>query len=337
MNLPDLENVKIAKNVSRPGDFLSIVREPDSDRVWLGHTDFRIYSVDFAAEKPQAEEVFTDHTSYVSSLALHGETLISASWDRTIRWWNIRERKPVRSVDAHQRWVRQLDLHAASNRLASVSDDMTCKLWEADSGKPIRTLTGFDARIPRWDYPNKVFACALSPDGRHVAAADETCRVVIWETETGREAARFNASGFFKEDWDRNNHPYGGVRCLRFSPDGRTLAIAGNQNSDVAVINGKGLLQVFDWQAGQKTYEQKIGSNVQLECLAYHPQAAWLVTAVGGGKNGGNISFLDPAQPKVLKEAPATMQTFGFAWGENAESFYTAGRGNALKWHFSET
>jgi hypothetical protein len=29
------------------------------------------------------------------------------------------------------------------------------------------------------------------------------------------------------------------------------------------------------------------------------------------------------------------MQTFGFAWGENAESFYTAGRGKALKWHFA--
>jgi WD40 repeat protein len=337
MNLPNLEHVKIAKSVSRPGDFLSVVREADSDRVWLGHTDFRIYAVDFTADKPQAEEVFTDHTSYVSSLALLGETLISASWDRTIRWWNIHDRKPVRSVDAHQRWVRQLDLHAASNRLASVSDDMTCKLWEADSGKLVRSLTGFDARIPRWDYPNKVFACALSPDGKHVAAADETCRVVIWEMESGREATRFNATGFFKEDWDRNNHPYGGIRCLRFSPDGRTLAIAGMENSDVAIINGKGLLQAFDWQAGEKTYEQKIGSNVQLECLAYHPQAAWLVTAVGGGENGGNISFFDPAQPKVLKDAPATMQTFGFAWGENAESFYTAGRGKALKWHFANS
>lgn len=335
MQLPSLEHVRVAQTVNRAGDFLSVVREPASDRLWLGHTDFRIYTIDFAAEKPEAVEVFAGHSSYVSALALLGDSLISASWDRTIRWWNLRERQPIRSVDAHQRWIRQLDLHAGSNRLASVADDMTCKLWEADSGKPVRTLSGFDARIPRWDYPNKLFACALSPDGRHVAAADEMCRVLVWETESGREAARFDATGFFKEDWDRNNHPYGGIRCLRFSPDGRTLAIAGMENSDVAIINGKGLVQAFDWQTGKRIYEQKIGSNVQLECLAYHPQAAWLVTAVGGTGGSGNISFLDPAESKVLKDASATMPTFGFAWGENAESFFTVGRGKALQWRFT--
>ena len=334
MNLPNLEGVRIAKTVTRAGDFLSVAREPGSEHLWLGHADFKIYTIDFAVVQPQAEAVFTDHTSYVSSLAMFGTTLISASWDRTIRWWNVRDRQAVRTVDAHQRWVRQLALHAASNRLASVADDMTCKLWDATTGRPIRTLTGFDERIARWDYPNKVFACALSPDGRHVAAADETCRVLVWETETGREAARFDARGFFKDDWDRNNHPYGGIRCLRFSPDGRSLAIAGIENSDVAIIMGKSLVQIFDWQRGEKTYEVKLNDNAQYECLEYHPRGGCLVAAIGGSFNGNSVkvAFLDLAQPRVAKDVAATIPTFGFAWGENATAFYTAGRGKVLKW-----
>ena len=116
----------------------------------------------------------------------------------------------------------------------------------------MRQLTGFEERLPRYDYPNKLFACAFSPDGRHVAAADETCRVIVWETETGRQAAQFDALGFFKPDWDRNNHPYGGHSLPGVRPDGRSLALAGMENTDVAIINGKAMVQIFDWQTGKQ-------------------------------------------------------------------------------------
>ncbi len=239
MTAANLERIRIAKTVAHPGDFLSVVREPASERLWIGHTDFKIYTIDFAAEKPVAAVVFEGHKSYVSALGLVDNTLVSASWDRQLIWWDIKKRELVRTVDAHQRWVRQLAVNASQNLLASIADDMTCKLWDAKSGRLVRQLTGFDERLPRYDYPNKLFACAFSADGHHVAAADEACRVIVWETATGREAARINALGFFKPDWDRNNHPYGGIRCMAFAPDGKSLALAGMENSDVAIINGE--------------------------------------------------------------------------------------------------
>lgn len=334
---PNINNIRIAKTVTLTGgDFLSVVHEPKSDRLWLGHIDFGIYTVDFTADKPSAERVLTGHTSYVSSLALLGDTLVSASWDRTLRWWDIRERKSIRSVDAHQAWVRQIAVDPKGLLLASVSDDMTCSLWEATTGKPLHTLSGFEKRLPRYDYPNKLYACALTPDGKHVAAADELCRVIVWETATGREAARFEAADFFKADWDRNNHPYGGIRRLAFSPDGKKLAIAGMANSDVAIINGKGLVEMFDWQKGEKTYELKLNDNAQYECLAFHPAGEWLLAAVGGtpGDPTAKIVFLDPAKPHVLKDTLATMPTYAFALSEDASTLYTAGRNKVLKWEF---
>jgi len=92
-------------------------------------------------------------------------------------WWDTQDRKLLRTVDAHYLWVRHLTVNAAQNLMATVSDDMTCKLWDARSGRLAKQLTGFDARLPRYDYPNKLFSCAFSPDGRHVTAADEACRM----------------------------------------------------------------------------------------------------------------------------------------------------------------
>ena len=167
------------------------------------------------------------------------------------------KRQPIRSVEAHQKWIRRIALTTDGALLASIGDDMAVRLWDAQTGKLVRELHGHDQRLPRYDYPNKLYACAFSADGKFLAVNDELCRVVVWETATGREAARFEAPAFFKADWERNNHPYGGLRCLAFAPDGQSLALAGMQNTDVAIINGHLLVEVFDWQTGKRTHEFK--------------------------------------------------------------------------------
>ncbi len=212
---------------------------------------------------------------------------------------------------------------------------MTCKLWEVGSGKLVRELKGHDPRLPRYDYPSKLYAIAFSPDGAFVAAADEACRVIVWETATGKEAARFEAPAFFKADWDRNNHPYGGLRCLAFSPDGAALALGGIQNTDVAIITGTALVQLFDWKAGKLTQEFKAGKDMQYETLWFHPQGDWLLAAVGGTQKGANLSVFDRKQKRLLKEITAPGPVFGMAVSEKFDAIYMVGRGAALKWEFT--
>ena len=57
----------------------SIVRELNSERVWLGHADSKIYTIDFAAEQPVATAVFEKHENYVNNLNLINNTLVSTS------------------------------------------------------------------------------------------------------------------------------------------------------------------------------------------------------------------------------------------------------------------
>ncbi len=331
---PNLDKLKIVRNVPCAGDLLSVVHVPDSEQLWIGSSDQKLYSLDLAQPQPKFEG-HAGHTSYVSGVVLADKDLISAGWDRKLIWWDAAKHEPARTVEAHQRWIRQLRYSPARQLLATVADDMVCKLWEAGTGKLVRELKGHEPRLPKYDYPSKLYAVAFAPDGAFVAAADEACRVIVWETATGKEAARFDAPTFFKADWDRNNHPYGGLRCLAFAPDGKSLALAGIQNTDVAIITGTALVQIFDWKTGKLTQEFKGGKDMQYESLWFHPQGEWLLAAVGGTQKGAVLSFFDLKQKRLLKDVTAPGPMFGLAVSEKCDVFYTVGRGAALRWDFS--
>ncbi len=331
MVLPNFEKLKISRNVPIPGDLLSVVRVPDSERLWIGGSDHKLHSVDMAQAQPKVES-YAGHTSYVSGVVLADKQLISAGWDRKLIWWDATKHEPARIIEAHQRWIRQLRYCPARELLATVADDMVCKLWEAGTGKLVRELKGHEPRLPRYDYPSKLYAVAFSPDGTYVAAADEACRIIVWETSTGKEAARFDALTFFKADWDRNNHPYGGLRCLSFAPDGASLALAGMQNTDVAIISGTALVQICDWKTGRLTQEFKTGKDMQYESLCFSPRGDWLLAAVGGTQKGAVLSFFDLPEKRLVKEIGAPGPVFGVAVGDKDEVFYTVGRGATLRW-----
>jgi len=332
MNALDLDKLKIVKTAKLPGDLLSLARAADSEELWVGSNDGKVYGLDLAKDKPQPVAL-EGHRSYVSGAVLAGECLITGSWDRQLIWWDTDKRQPLRTVPAHQRWIRQLALSSAGKVLASIADDMVARLWDAESGKLLRELKGHAERLPRYEYPNKLYACAFTPDGKFLAASDETAQVLVWEVATGKEATRFQAGAFYHgTDWERNNHPYGGLRCLAFAPDGQTLALAGSQNTDVAIINGHALVQVYDWQAGKQTHEFKSnGSNSQYEVLRYHPQGEWLLAGVGGGGKSV-LHFFDLANKRQIIEC-ASAPVYGLALGDEGDALYAVGRGgHVTKW-----
>ena len=315
------------------GDLLSVARVPDTDQLWMGSSDFKLYVVDMANDKPTPEPL-EGHASYVSGVVVIDDAIVSAGWDRKLIWWDRTTRKPTRTVDAHQRWIRQLAVSIDRQRLATVSDDMSCKVWDAQSGKLVRELSGHNKRVPRYDYPNKLFACAFSPDGRFIAAADELCQVVVWETETGKEASRIDASDFFTHDWDRNNHPWGGLRTMAFSPDGGRLALGGMKNKDVAIIAGTGLVQIFDWKESKQLHKLSAGDSLQYESLCFHPQSNWLLAASGGG-NKSRIIFMNPDDGTLIKEVDSQMPIFGVTLNEAADKVYAVGRERITVWEMT--
>ena len=159
-----------------------------------------------------------------------------------------------------------------------------------------------------------LFACAISPDGRHLATGDKVGHITVWDLESGRKLAALEAPELYTWDPVQRHHSIGGIRSLAFSPDGTRLAVGGSGKiSNIDHLDGKARVEVFDWQKGERTHEFASDKFKGLvEYLGFHPQGDWLLAA-GGGDKDGFLTFFDLAAKKVLAQEKAPMYVHDLA------------------------
>src|SRR5215475_3406358 len=106
----DPAKVKLTSSFKHGGTLVSLCQEPDGGRLFAGSDDFAIHVFDPAAKKAEAVARWTKHDNYVSALVALRQgakaVLISGSYDRFLIWWDAATGQVIRSVEAHQGWVR---------------------------------------------------------------------------------------------------------------------------------------------------------------------------------------------------------------------------------------
>ena len=316
---------KLVKELSRKEIVFGLARVPGARRLIFGGSDFQVYDVDFAQEKPEPRAL-GGHESYVTGVAVAsgGKRAVSGGYDGKLIWWDLESGSKLRTVDAHARYIRRVLATPDGSTIASVADDMVCRLWDAETGALRHELKGHQAMTPH-HYPSMLHACAISPDGKFVATGDKVGHIVVWDLATGESVVTMEAPVLYTWDPTQRRHSIGGIRALAFSPDGNSLAAGGiGQIGNIDHLEGPPRVEVFDWRKGQKTHEfPGEGSKGMVERLIFHPDGERLVAL--GGANDGFLSVLDLKAKSVLVQQKAPAHLYDATTGETPETLFVVG------------
>jgi WD40 repeat protein len=237
-------------------------------RLMLLPTTFQLIFLLPAPAFPQKPDVVvqTGHSDVIKPIAISsdGKVLASGGRDNTIRLWEMSTGRELRTLLAGDQ-VEALAFSTDGAALASAQGG-TVKIWGVPTGAELRTLTGHrngpgavafsrdgailvsgsQDEIIVWDIPAGkerqrlsrrtdsfiATSIALSPDGRILAGVNaeeaginggEASGITLWNLSTGAKLGALRGHT-------------AAVRCVAFSPDGRTLA-SGSQDNTVRLWN----------------------------------------------------------------------------------------------------
>ena len=188
------------------------------------------------------------HSHYVYSLAFtpDGQTLVSGSWDNTVKLWQMNTRQEIQTLTGHSDDIRCVIVSPDGQTLASSGEDKTIKLWQLSTGNEIRTLTGHSS----W-----VFCLAISPDGQTIVSGSDDKTIKIWQLSTGKELHTLTGNS-------------SGIYALAISPDGRTI------------VSGSGDKTIKIWQLSTGQELGKLtGHSSSVRALAISPDGQTLVSS----------------------------------------------------------
>jgi WD40 repeat protein/tRNA A-37 threonylcarbamoyl transferase component Bud32 len=281
----------------------SLSYSPDRDRLAAGGSDGTIHLHD---ENPSGQDtVIAGHPENVIAVALGpGDNLASAGADGIKAWTlgNAKERWTVRPVQ-----VRGLAYSPDGRFIASAHDDKTVKVWDAASGKEVRTLT---------DHTSAVRPVAFSSDGKQLAAGALNGKVCVWDTTNWNLLATLQLRGWllsvaFSPDgkylaaaaiwlgspsaevkvWDLATQQLlfflprlhtGNVNSVAYSPDGTQIATAGHD----------GTVRFWDAQTGQSNFVLR-GSGGPIRGLTFRHDGKRLAAPGGEGDKPGGVTIWD--------------------------------------------
>ncbi|TGJ88599.1 hypothetical protein E0Z10_g158 [Xylaria hypoxylon] len=156
------------------------------------------------ADCPYFIRTLQGHTHSVRAIAAHADTLVSGSYDNTVRVWRISSGETVHVLQGHTQKVYSVVLDVERNRCISGSMDSFVKIWDLETGSCLHTLEGHSLLVGLLDLRDERLVSA---------AADSTLR--IWDPEMGRCQSTLTAHT-------------GAITC--FQHDGRKVISGSDRN-----------------------------------------------------------------------------------------------------------
>ena len=251
------------------------------------------------------------HSDIILGLAFSrdGNRLISGSFDKTARIWNVRDQRTTHILKGHTGYISAVTFSPDDTTAVTGSDDGTLKLWNTKSGALITTLKGHTAVVK---------SVVFTPNGKYLLSGSDDKTVRMWDGRTGR---------FIKALALQNRT----VESLSISPDG-TKVLTGH-----GLEYGERSNNIFSIPTGKKITSFTKHTNL---VLATDISPDGRIAATGGG-NDKEIYLWDLATGRVKQKMVGkgkTIWSVGFAkdcrfiaWGKINESNWSFNNYGSLK------
>jgi len=242
--------------------------------------------------------VLKGHDSWVHALSYNkaGDQLITGGCEGRIIWWSMLDAEPkiIRSVDAHQGWIRGVEISPDGTLAVSVGNDQVIRLWKTDTGE----------KVHEWPaHERHIYSAAFHPDGKHLLTGDLMGKIHVWKLEDRSLIRTLDGATLYNPNKGQNAE-FGGVRSLAISPSGNEVFAAGtHKGSNPFGAVHEPLLLRFNWADGALTKSHVcdgIPGGLLYRVGALNDAT---VTAVSGGSSGGILLFFNATQADYLRRS----------------------------------
>jgi WD40 repeat protein len=282
---------------------------PDGESVLSASDDRTVKVWDVPGRAMTVDLPGDDLKSLVVEFSADGATAATAGYDGIIRLCDAATGTERKRLAGHQGAVRALCFFDDDRRLLSCSEDATVRLWDVAAGVELR----------KWEHPQWVLDVVVVGDAFLSIANDGVVRRAAFAADDLQEVeaperdrrdtldhAAFSADGtrlatatkndFALHDLAANVHHVGfvpsekNITALKFSPDGRTLAVG----------DDAGLVTL--WRASTQELLRRLrGHSRGVYDLAFSPDGRLIASASGGRwvQASGEVKLWDVASGEV--------------------------------------
>lgn len=254
---------------------------------------------------------------YLTSFSPDGRTLATASYDQTVRLWDVSRRsapKPLGTLKGHTSWVTSSVFSPDGRTLATAGNDKTVRLWDVSDrahteplGEPLEGGNG------------TVYLVAFNAGGDTLATANEDQTARLWNVA---DPADPKPRGKPLRGHD------GPVRSVAFSPKGERLATTGDDGT------------VLLWNVGDPDRPKRVGEPLAGHHSGVHSVAFsrdGRVIATGGDDKGVRLWDATDGSPLGQPLTGHTAPVWSVAFSPEADIVASASEDGTVRlWNFSD-